>query len=138
MFWYLFFRCMCSYGRCPESMWLFNNSWHRSKLLDLKKDYELDADYIIKPIENHNSMEQDHLLMAKPISYFVPESRKSLKSDVINTSNRRSAPIVVRLQKYSYNNLLAAYICAQLWPLYLTFLTSTNYLFSIFTTFFFL
>lgn len=41
---------MCSYGRCPESMWLFNNTWHGNSLF-LKDDYELDPDYVVSRAE---------------------------------------------------------------------------------------
>lgn len=75
---------MCSYGRCPESMWLFNNSWHNNTSLELKRDYELDEDYKIKPIENNHSTERVHFA-----------DRKSIKSDVVSTSDKRSAPTVV-------------------------------------------
>lgn len=44
---------MCSYNRCPESMWLFNNSWHKNSVPDFQEDYELDYNYVIKPVKKN-------------------------------------------------------------------------------------
>lgn len=50
---------MCSHRRCPESMWLFNNSWHENALLEPKNDYDLDPDYVINPVEKPKEQKYD-------------------------------------------------------------------------------
>lgn len=41
---------MCSQLRCPESMWLFKNSWHGDWSSLINTGYELDNNYNIKSV----------------------------------------------------------------------------------------
>lgn len=62
----MIYRYVCTWSRCPESMWLFNDSWHAhsSLLLILENDYVLDENYVIKEVLNRSEQ-----LVVDPIDY---------------------------------------------------------------------
>lgn len=41
--------------RCPESLWLFNSTWHCDWSLLIKYDYDLDSNYLVKPVRRHTT-----------------------------------------------------------------------------------